>query len=350
VWAIGHVPVLVSKLRRPRNHSAASPRPFHRSNLQPPQKPHQQMDTTAPTVAAAAPASRLDMSLDDCIKLSGGPTTKKRGPPPRTRTSKRREKTPRKPVPVADGKPAADGSAAAQNGAAVGGGGGASTAAPDAGRAAGGISKKRRRSKKLAGPNASNAEDGSPAPVARQHVPAPKQKNKAQDVGKGNAAQRTGLTATAKAAPPARSSPPVSTPQAAATSRIAVSNLNDTVSEDDIKELFGDVGPLVSAKLQLDNDGRSSGRAEVVFARMADALEAIKRYNGIPLDEMALRITLATDRSTVVEPSPSVQTARRGGRYPNSQRGESRRGGRGPSRGINKPHGGRPVQRSPTER
>jgi hypothetical protein len=83
---------------------------------------------------------------------------------------------------------------------------------------------------------------------------------------------------------------------------------------------------------------------------MADALEAIKRYNGIPLDEMALRITLATDRSTVVEPSPSVQTARRGGRYPNSQRGESRRGGRGPSRGINKPHGGRPVQRSPTER
>jgi THO complex subunit 4 len=140
--------------------------------------------------------------------------------------------------------------------------------------------------------------------------------------------------------------------QTPATCRIAVSNLNETVSQEDIKELFGDVGPLVNAKLHKDSSGRSLGRAEVVFVRMADALEAIKRYNGIPLDEMPLRITLATDRSTSavesVPPTPSGGAAPPQ-RYARDQR-DARRGSRGPQRGIGKSRGGRTAPRSPTER
>lgn len=79
--------------------------------------------------------------------------------------------------------------------------------------------------------------------------------------------------------------------------RILVSNLNMDVTEEDIKELFAAVGPLVSANLVVGGDGGSAKRADVVFAQMAHAVEAISRYNGVPLDHMPLRITLATERS-----------------------------------------------------
>lgn len=83
--------------------------------------------------------------------------------------------------------------------------------------------------------------------------------------------------------------------------RISVSNLNQEVSEEDVTELFSAVGPLVSARLFRDADGRSACRADVVFVEMSDALEAIKRYNGVPLDNMPLKITLASERSRVLD-------------------------------------------------
>lgn len=83
--------------------------------------------------------------------------------------------------------------------------------------------------------------------------------------------------------------------------RISVSNLNEKVSDEDVMELFSAVGPLISARLLRDADGRSVGRADVVFAEMSDALEAIKRYNGVPLDSMPLKITLASERSRALE-------------------------------------------------
>lgn len=92
--------------------------------------------------------------------------------------------------------------------------------------------------------------------------------------------------------------------------RIIVSNLNGGVSEEDIRELFGAVGPLVSTTLYRNDDGDSLCRANVIFEKMPDALESIKRYNNVPLDNMPLRISLATEKSSEPGSSPRPQNHR----------------------------------------
>jgi THO complex subunit 4 len=292
------------------------------------------------------------MSLDECIKLSGGSSSlKKKVNHSRQKSSKPREKTARKagagatekaPGAAAPGKErTASAAAAPQNGVAK------AAPSPDAGRAAGGISKKRRRSKKTSAA-ALAADDANGAPTNTRSASGNQdgRANNAGAPGKPKASRES----NGKAAPESR---PMLAPPAQATSRIAVSNLNDTVTEEDIKELFADVGPLVSAKLLLDRDGRSAGRAEVVFQRMPDALEAIKRYNTIPLDEMPLRITLATDRSSAPDMPSSYAPGNNGsrqGRDQHEQNTGNRHGSRAAGRGGGRPRGGRPPQRGRSER
>lgn len=77
--------------------------------------------------------------------------------------------------------------------------------------------------------------------------------------------------------------------------KVMVSNLDPGVTQTDIAELFETVGPLKSAKLLMHADGRSAGSAEVIFEKIGHAVEAIKKYNNVPLDNRPLQITLATD-------------------------------------------------------
>jgi THO complex subunit 4 len=55
------------------------------------------------------------------------------------------------------------------------------------------------------------------------------------------------------------------------------------------------VGELKGTSVNFDRSGRSKGSAEVVFARRADAMTALKRYNGATLDGLP---QVADDTST----------------------------------------------------
>ncbi len=60
--------------------------------------------------------------------------------------------------------------------------------------------------------------------------------------------------------------------------KVVVSNLQDSVTQEDIVELFGDIGALKRAKLV------EPGLAEVVFVKQSDASKAVEIYHNRQLD------------------------------------------------------------------
>ncbi|URD92750.1 RNA and export factor-binding protein [Musa troglodytarum] len=71
--------------------------------------------------------------------------------------------------------------------------------------------------------------------------------------------------------------------------KLYISNLEYGVSNEDIKELFSEVGDLKRYSINYDRSGRSKGTAEVV---LADALAAVKRYNNVLLDGKPMQIEI----------------------------------------------------------
>lgn len=65
--------------------------------------------------------------------------------------------------------------------------------------------------------------------------------------------------------------------------KVVVTNLQNSVTKDDIVELFGDVGALKRAKVA------SPGSAEVVFVNRSDAQKAVEIYHNRQLDGKAMK-------------------------------------------------------------
>lgn len=77
--------------------------------------------------------------------------------------------------------------------------------------------------------------------------------------------------------------------------RVVVTNLFTGVTQDDIIELFGAVGPLKKAKLL------KSGTAEVVYVSKKDAMSAVQKYHSRELDGQPMYVKMTTPVGAVVK-------------------------------------------------
>ncbi|CAI0471781.1 unnamed protein product [Linum tenue] len=117
--------------------------------------------------------------------------------------------------------------------------------------------------------------------------------------------------------------------------KIYISNLDYGVSDEDIKELFSEVGDMKRYTVHYDRSGRSEGTAEIVFARREDAIAAVKRYNDVQLDGKPMKIEIVAKNI----PPPAAAAAHSPAEgFNRNQTGGGRRQGRGRSAGG--PRGG----------
>ncbi|KAA8547708.1 hypothetical protein F0562_004137 [Nyssa sinensis] len=81
--------------------------------------------------------------------------------------------------------------------------------------------------------------------------------------------------------------------------KLYVSNLDVRVTNEDIRELFSEIGELKRYAVHYGKNGRPSGSAEVVFARRSDAFQALKRYNNVQLDGKPMKIEIVGTNSEI---------------------------------------------------
>ncbi|XP_053692569.1 polymerase delta-interacting protein 3 [Sabethes cyaneus] len=82
--------------------------------------------------------------------------------------------------------------------------------------------------------------------------------------------------------------------------RIVVSNLHSSVTQNDIKELFEDIGDLLESRLV------RPGVAEVIYRTLKDAEEAVDTYHNRQLDGQPMKCLLVKPRSSNKPTAPAI--------------------------------------------
>lgn len=82
--------------------------------------------------------------------------------------------------------------------------------------------------------------------------------------------------------------------------RIVVSNLHSSVTQNDIKELFEDIGDLLESRLV------RPGVAEVIYRTLKDAEEAVDTYHNRQLDGQPMKCLLVKPRATNKPTAPAI--------------------------------------------
>ncbi|KAL7201761.1 hypothetical protein ACSBR1_033457 [Camellia fascicularis] len=127
--------------------------------------------------------------------------------------------------------------------------------------------------------------------------------------------------------------------------KLYISNLDYGVSNEDIKELFSEVGDLKRYSIHYDRSGRSKGTAEVIYSRRQDALAALKRYNNVQLDGKPMKIEIVgTNIETPAVPPSSNGSFGNSNGVPRSGQGRGGlmgriRGGNSGGRGFGRGRG-----------
>lgn len=84
--------------------------------------------------------------------------------------------------------------------------------------------------------------------------------------------------------------------------RIVVSNLQSGVTEDDIRELFEDIGQLLVARLV------RPGTAEVIYKNLKDAQKAVDTYHNRQLDGQPMKCLLVNKRPLNNPTAPAIHS------------------------------------------
>ncbi|KAI8816363.1 uncharacterized protein EV422DRAFT_545740 [Fimicolochytrium jonesii] len=114
--------------------------------------------------------------------------------------------------------------------------------------------------------------------------------------GRGNRPSPYGSTGSRNTGGTAQQTP------AALSDKIVVSNLAKGVTQEDVHELFTRIGPVRSAQLNYDAQGRSKGVATVIFNRARDAATAIREYHNRALDNKPMKIELIVRADAAAAP------------------------------------------------
>lgn len=101
--------------------------------------------------------------------------------------------------------------------------------------------------------------------------------------------------------------------------KIQISNLDFGVNDEDINELFKEFGSISRAGVNYDRSGRSLGSAEVVYVNKSSAIQARNKYNGIPLDNKPMKISIVESGSNG---NGANSTFNRVGNIPRSNAGQ----------------------------